>query len=130
MSEGLIEQIALVGGQILLQSALKDKPQQTQQLWNAVYGIAAPIAGQIAYALPHSRIQETEADHLGLIFMSMAGYQPAEAVTFWQRMASKAGGSKPPALLATHPTDQVRINNISAWQNEAMKYYAKAPRRY
>ena len=64
--------------------------------------------------LPYSRTQESEADHLGLIFMSMAGYDPYEAPEFWKRMAAAKQGSAPPEFLSTHPSDQTRINDINS----------------
>jgi predicted Zn-dependent protease len=87
----------------------------------AVYGMGA----QVGILLPYSRLQETEADHLGLIFMAMAGYDPHEAVAFWQRMAQMKDGKAPPEFLSTHPSDQARIKKIKEFIPEAMKYYHK-----
>jgi predicted Zn-dependent protease len=64
---------------------------------------------------------------MGLIFMAIAGYNPNEAVPFWQRMASK-GGAKPPEILSTHPADATRIRDIQKWIPEAMQYYRPAGR--
>jgi predicted Zn-dependent protease len=114
MSQGLIQQL----GGVALSVALKDKPQLTQDLFLTAYGVGSTI-GVLAY----SRTQESEADHLGLIFMAMAGYNPGEAVDFWQRMADMNKGSKPPEFLSTHPSDQTRIDDIKNWLPEAMKYY-------
>ena len=72
--------------------------------------------------LKYSRDHENEADHMGLIFAAMAGYDPREAVTFWQRMAATSGGSKSD-LLSDHPSDAKRIANIQAWMPEALQYY-------
>jgi len=72
--------------------------------------------------LPWSRQQETEADKYGLIFAAMAGYDPREAIPFWQRM-SAAGGAKPPEFLSTHPSDETRIKNLNKFLPEAIKYY-------
>jgi predicted Zn-dependent protease len=60
---------------------------------------------------------------MGLYFMAMAGYNPAAAVTFWQKMAAQSGGSKPPVILSTHPDDETRINNIKSLLPKAMQYY-------
>ena len=114
MSEGLIQQL----GGVALSVALKDKPQLTQDLFLTAYGVGSTL-GVLAY----SRTQESEADHLGLIFMAMAGYNPDVAVDFWQRMAAMNQGQKPPEFLSTHPSDQTRINVIKNWLPEAMKYY-------
>ena len=117
MSQGLIAQL----GGMALSEALKNKPQETQQLWMSAYGAGA----QVGVLLPFSRTQESEADHLGLIFMAMAGYDPNGAVGFWERMATMSGGSKPPELLSTHPSDQTRIDAIKAELPEALQYYRK-----
>ena len=116
MSQALLAQL----GGVALSQALKDKPQQTQQLWMAAYGIGA----EVGVLLPYSRTQESEADHLGLIFMAMAGYDPHGALEFWQRMMAQSQGS-PPVFLSDHPANQTRINDIKSELPEAMKYYKK-----
>ncbi len=86
---------------------------------NAAYG----IGGQLTI-LSYGRNQELEADKMGLAFMAMAGYNPTNAVGFWQRMAQASSGSqKPPAFLSTHPSDAARIAQIQKDLPEAMKYY-------
>lgn len=69
-----------------------------------------------------SRKQESEADHIGLIFAAMAGYDPEVAVGFWQRMSSATGGGSN-SLFADHPSDATRIQQIQGWLPEAKKYY-------
>jgi len=104
----------------LLGAATGNSSQATQQLISQVYGVGA----QGFYLLPNSRTQELEADHLGLIFMSMAGYNPANAVNFWQRMASASqSGQKPPEFLSTHPADGTRIAQIQKDLPEAQRYF-------
>lgn len=104
----------------LLGAATGNSSQATQQLISQVYGVGA----QGFYLLPNSRTQELEADHLGLIFMSMAGYNPANAVSFWQRMASASqSGQKPPEFLSTHPADETRIAQIQRDLPEAQRYF-------
>lgn len=117
MSQGLLTQL----GGIALSKALEEKPEQTQQLWMAAFGVGA----QVGVLLPYSRLHESEADHLGLIFMAMAGYDPNAAVSFWERMAQEKGGAAPPEFLSTHPSDETRIKKIRALLPEAMKYYKK-----
>jgi predicted Zn-dependent protease len=116
MSQGLIAQ----GGAVLLSKALENKPEQTQQLWMTAFGLGA----QVGVLLPYSRTQESEADHLGLVFMAMAGYDPRAAVDFWQRMSAD-GGAKPPEFLSTHPADNTRIRDIEEHMPEALKYYQR-----
>jgi predicted Zn-dependent protease len=115
MSQGLLTQL----GGMALSKALEEKPEQTQQLWMAAFGIGA----QVGVLLPYSRLHESEADHLGLIFMAMAGYDPNMAVNFWERMAQMKGGQAPPEFVSTHPSDETRIKNIKALMPEAMQYY-------
>ena len=81
------------------------------------YGVGTSLG-----VLKYSRTHESEADKLGLVFMAMAGYNPQSAVGFWQRMA-KEGGAHPPELLSTHPSDETRIKDITAFLPTAMKYY-------
>ncbi len=80
---------------------------------------------QYGALLPYSRTQESEADHLGLIFMAMAGYDPSHAVTFWERMAKSSAGEKPPEFMSTHPSDEARIAKIKQELPEALTYYKK-----
>ncbi len=115
MSQELLAQL----GGMALQEALAQKPEQTRQIWMSAFGAGV----QVGALLPFSRTQESEADHLGLIFMSMAGYDPQGAVTFWQRMAQQSAGQAPPEFLSTHPSDQSRIEKIQLELPEAMKYY-------
>jgi predicted Zn-dependent protease len=114
MSQSLLVQFGFVA----LAEALDSKPSLTQQLWLAAFGAGA----QVGLLLPYSRLHENEADHLGLIFMASAGYDPDEAVSFWERM-SKHGGARPPEFLSTHPSDKARIEKIKETLPEAMKYY-------
>jgi predicted Zn-dependent protease len=92
---------------------------KTASIFNAVY---APTA-QIGVLLPNSRSQELEADHYGLIFAAMAGYNPEEAIPFWQRMQSMAGGNAPPVFLSDHPADADRIQHLKDEMPEALRYY-------
>jgi predicted Zn-dependent protease len=117
MSQGLLAQM----GGTALSVALAQKPQQTRELWMTAFGLGA----EVGLLLPYSRLQEEEADHLGLIFMAMAGYDPNKAVDFWQRMSEKKDAKSPPEFLSTHPSDETRIRKIKALVPEAMQYYAR-----
>ena len=116
MSQGLLVQLGGMG----LQAALENEPALTQQLALAAFGLGS----QVGVMLPFSRLHESEADQMGLIFMAMAGYHPNNAVEFWQRMAAQGGG-EPPEFLSTHPSNQTRINDIKKLIPEAMQYYKK-----
>ena len=118
MSEGLLINL----GGLVLEEALKEKKQQTQTLFLGLY----MIGSNLALALPNSRMQESEADKLGLIFMSMAGYNPEEAIPFWQRMAAQNKGSKLPQFLSTHPSDETRIKKLTALIPEIKTSYYKS----
>jgi predicted Zn-dependent protease len=117
MSQQLLQQVGAVG----LMVAMQDEPAETQALWLSVYGVGTTVG----IMLPYSRTHESEADHLGLIFMAMAGYDPHAAPDFWKRMAAGKQGGSPPEFLSTHPSDQTRIEDITSWIPEAMKYYEK-----
>jgi predicted Zn-dependent protease len=114
MSQALLQQF----GGMALEVALSQKPKETQDLFMMSYGIGSELGAM----LPWSRQQESEADKYGLIFAAMAGYDPREAIPFWQRM-SASGGASPPEFLSTHPSDETRIRKLKQYMPEALKYY-------
>ena len=114
MSEAMVTQ----GLGSILNIATSSDPK-LNSLFNTIYGPGS----QLAYSLPNSRNQEYEADHYGLIFCAMAGYNPREAVTFWERMAAASGNAKPPEILSSHPADANRIEKIKGYMSEALSYY-------
>lgn len=116
MSQGLLQQL----GGVALSVALQNEPGTTQNLFMTAYGVGTTVG----VMLPFSRTHESEADHLGLIFMAMAGYDPSAAVDFWTRMSAQ-GGQKPPEWLSTHPSDETRIADLKKELPEAMSYYKK-----
>ena len=83
------------------------------------------VGTQVGVLLPYSRKHESEADHLGLVFMAMAGYNPEQAPAFWERMAAQKKGAAPPEFLSTHPADETRIQNLKDLLPEAMTYYRR-----
>ena len=89
--------------------------------WQQLASLAHQYGGAL-FTSGFSRKQESEADHIGLIFAAMAGYNPEVAVTFWQRMSSATGGGSN-SLFADHPSDATRIQQIQGWLPEAKKYY-------
>ena len=80
----------------------------------------------VADSLPFSRSQESEADHIGLVYMARAGYDPRQAVAFWQRMQQKSKGKQPPEFASDHPSDEHRIERIKDWLPEAEHAYKPA----
>lgn len=115
MTQGLMVEF----GGIALSKAMANSPERTKNLFMKSYGLGT----QIGVLLPYSRVHETEADHLGLIFMAMAGYNPNEAINFWQRMAVAKQGNQPLEILSTHPADSTRIKNLQNLIPKAMRYY-------
>lgn len=111
------QMLAQVGG-VALDVALMNQPEQTRNLFLTAYSITSTVG----LILPFSRKHETEADKMGMAFMAMAGYDPHEAISFWQRMA-QLGGEKPPQFLSTHPSDETRVANLRKFLPEVMKLY-------
>jgi predicted Zn-dependent protease len=116
-SQNMLAQV----GTLAVAQALKSKPEATANLVLAAVGAGA----QVGVLLPYSRLHEAEADRIGLMLMAMAGYDPREAVPFWQRMAEK-GGAKPPEFLSTHPADSRRVAELQRHMPEALKLYRAA----
>ena len=118
LSQGLLKQF----GGVALQVATMNKPAETRALFMLAYGVGSSVG----VILPFSRKHELEADRFGLLFSAMAGYNPSEAVPFWERMSRAAGGNKPPEFLSTHPSDQTRISKMQKFTEEAMDYYEQS----
>ncbi|MGV3761877.1 M48 family metallopeptidase [Parapedobacter sp.] len=122
-AERMSQTIVAQAGGVAVDVATAEKSSTTRAVLNTAYG----LGGQLAL-LNYSRNQESEADRLGLVFMAMAGYNPNEAIGFWERMAQAKqaqGAGAPPEFLSTHPSDARRINNIKKLIPEALTYYKK-----
>ena len=115
MSQGLAQQL----GGVALSVAVANQPAATQNLFMQAYGIGS----QVGVLLPFSRNQELEADHYGMIWAAMAGYNPREAIALWQRMEAASNGQEPPEFLSTHPSSGNRIQQLEKYLPEALKYY-------
>ena len=117
MSQLLLIQL----GGATLAAAIKDKPQKTQQYFLLAYGVGT----NLGVMLPYSRLQETEADRIGLVLMARAGYDPRKAVVLWQRLNNNQ--NRPLAFLSTHPAPESRIENIKRQIPYALRYYKPQP---
>lgn len=115
MSAGMLQQIGAVAGNVAIQDPEK------RNMFNQAYGLGSTVG----VMLPFSRSHETEADRIGLQIMAIAGYNPDEAASLWRRMKAKAGGQAPPEFLSTHPSNDTRINNLTAWAPAAKQEAAK-----
>lgn len=91
------------------------------------FALAAMGAGAtVGITLPHSREHETEADEVGLRYMAEAGYDPREALAFWERFAAATAGGAPPEFLSTHPGGQTRIDDLKRNMKAALKIYKQS----
>jgi predicted Zn-dependent protease len=115
-NERMSQQMAFYGVGQTLSVMMGGEASKGNMIFMQAYGIASALG-----TLKYSRQHETEADKLGLIFMYMAGYNPAKAILFWEKM-SAAGGANVPEILSTHPSDETRIADIKAFLPEIKKY--------
>lgn len=114
MSDQLVAQLGLEA----VSGAIGSNPTLANQTLLQAIGVGTELG-----LLKFSRTHESEADHMGLIFMAMAGYDPSHAPEFWKRMASLSGGSDVPEFMSTHPSDETRIADLNKRMPEAMKYF-------
>nr|WP_314835744.1 M48 family metallopeptidase [uncultured Flavobacterium sp.] len=117
MSASQLQQIGAVGVSL----ATGNQSSEKQQMWQQYYGVGS----QVGVMLPFSRSHESEADKIGLTLMAIAGYNPDQAIVFWQRMAAQSAGQAQPEFLSTHPSDATRIANLKALVPEAKATAAK-----
>lgn len=117
MSHGVIVQ---TGGAVI-NAAMQSRTEENRQAFMTAYGLVS----QVGVLLPYSRKQEYEADHLGVIYMARAGYDPRAAVGLWERFAaySKQHPSSTPSFLRTHPVDEARIAQLQKLMPNALKEY-------
>jgi predicted Zn-dependent protease len=116
-NERMSQQVLAQYGAEALNGLSGKSSEATKSIAQQVYGLGA----QYGVLLPFGRKQETEADHLGLIFMAIAGYNPQAAVPFWERMSQS--GSSVPEFMSTHPSDATRVSNITKELPEALEVY-------
>ena len=108
-------------GGVILDTAMRNKSNTDRILARGAYGAGTALG----LALPFSRSQEREADHRGLYYAAMAGYDPRASVSFWKKM-QKAGGGKVPEFLSTHPDSGKRIEFLESHMDHAMALYREA----
>ena len=119
-NERMSQQLMAQYGAQIIGQALSNKSAAVQQIGNSVYGLGA----QYGVMLPFSRKHESQADYMGLVFMTMAGYNPEVAVNFWQKMSAGKSGATP-EFMSTHPSDATRISDIQKYLPELEKYKTK-----
>lgn len=116
-NERMSNQMALNYGGVALGAVLSGSSSSAQTIGETLWGLGS----QVGVMLPFNRKQELEADRLGLILMSIAGYDPNQAIPFWERMSQQGGGTL--EFLSTHPSDGTRVKEIQKDLPEALKYY-------
>jgi metalloendopeptidase OMA1, mitochondrial len=115
-----LTQTAIAG----LAGSLSDMDYEKQVAILSAFGAGA----QYGVLMPFSRKQESEADHIGLIYMGRAGYDPHESIAFWRRM-EQANPAQPPQFLSDHPSHGTRIQQLESWMPQAVQEYNSAQRR-
>ncbi len=118
-SERMTDDLALQLGGAGLQQLLQTKSPVMQQVVMTAFGVGTAVG----VVLPFSRSQESEADHIGLVLMAKAGYDPQAAPAFWRRMIASSKGGAPPAFLSDHPSDEKRVQDLEKWMPEAQVAY-------
>ncbi len=108
-------------GAVLVDLGTANQDMETRAMWNQIYGLGS----QLGVVLPYSRLHETEADKLGMVFMIMAGYNPEEAVNVWIRMSQRKDGASGPEFFSTHPANETRISDLKAYLPTAKKLAEK-----
>jgi predicted Zn-dependent protease len=122
MSASQLQELGAVGVAV----ATGQQSAEKQQMWQQYYGVGS----QVGVMLPFSRSYESEADKIGITLMAIAGYNPDDAIVFWQRMASQSGGQAPPEFLSTHPSDATRVANLKMLLADAKAIAAKVNATY
>jgi predicted Zn-dependent protease len=117
-NERMSQEMLAQYGASVVDMALSHKSTAVQTIGHTVFGLGA----KYGVMLPYSRKHELEADYMGLVFMAMAGYEPAKAVSFWQKMAAAKGQADLSDFTSTHPNDNRRISEIQRYLPEMEKY--------
>ena len=120
--ERMSQTAAVNGLQTAMGYALRNKEQVAKDLWMRAYGVGS----NYGFLLPYSRKHESEADHIGVMLMAKAGFDPAEAPRFWTRFASANNSAKQPEFLSTHPADARRASDLEKLLPQALDGYRQA----
>jgi predicted Zn-dependent protease len=123
--ERMSQQSAVNGAKTAVSYVLRNKEQVSQDIWMKAYGMATTYG----VVLPYSRKHETEADHIGVMLMAQAGYDPTEAPKFWTRFGAAGTGPSQPEFLSTHPADERRASDLEKLLPEAISTYRQASRQ-
>jgi len=121
ISQGMAVQLLAIG----VSKAMESSDPQLREGIMGAFGAGASVG----VLLPYSRLHENEADEVGMRYMARAGYDPAEAVALWERMAA-LGGARPPEILSTHPVPEKRIRRLRGLLRLARQEYDAAPEKY
>jgi predicted Zn-dependent protease len=124
-AERLSDQALVAAGVSAAAIALSASGDQRTVSYSPLVIAALGAGASVGILLPMSRTQEAEADHIGLVLMARAGYDPHEAIGLWERMRAANKGGRQAEWLSTHPADETRIANIRSWVPEAMRYYRR-----
>ncbi|MEZ4320085.1 MAG: M48 family metallopeptidase [Myxococcota bacterium] len=122
-AERLSQQIGVIGGLTVIEAWIQGKSKLTPEQKAALFG-ALGLGAEVGVLLPFSRLHESEADVIGMMYMADSGYPPEESTEVWVRMG-QLGGEKPPTFLSTHPSDEQRIKNLNKWMPQAKKKYLR-----
>ena len=117
-NERMTQELLAQYGSSILNATLSTKSAAMQTIGGTIFGLGA----QLGVMLPYSRKHEYEADYMGLVFMTMAGYNPDSAIAFWQKMSSASGGGNSSDFMSTHPSDSKRIAELQRRLPEMEKY--------
>jgi predicted Zn-dependent protease len=122
--ERLSQQLVLMGGLAGINAWLSGSSKLSEQQRNMLMS-AIGLGAEVGVSLPFSRAQESEADVIGIMLMSKAGYPPAESIAIWDRMDKATGGQSTPAFLSDHPSNANRQENLREWMPKAKKRYER-----
>lgn len=124
--ERMTQNMAVDGVRQAVQYVTRSQDERKRELVLQAYGVAS----KYGVILPYSRKHESEADHMGILLMAQAGYDPAEAPRFWTRFGAVNGGGQPAEFLSTHPADERRARDLQGWLPDAAQQYTGAAAQY